>query len=116
MFNLVGVGPVFQQSGPEHGNAERDQRLARADFRHLLAHDFRLFRIEASAAIFLRPMRDGPALVAHPLEPDALRLRGEFCVAAAPEAILIPRHLAPPLPLTIRLPPRALFADALIAI
>ena len=50
------------------------KRLARAECCHLLAHDFCLFRFEASAAIFLGPMRDGPALVAHPIEPDALRL------------------------------------------
>jgi hypothetical protein len=47
----------------------------RADRRHLLAHDLGLFAIEAATAILCRPMRHGPALVAHPLEPDALWLR-----------------------------------------
>src|SRR6266852_1382731 len=110
MFLLLRVGAVVQQCGPEHGNAERDQRLARADCRHLLAHDFGLFRIEASAAIFLRPMWHGPALVAHPLEPDALRLGGEFRVAAAPERIFVRGHRPPHLRRTIGLEPGAGFA------
>src|SRR4051794_3992426 len=42
---------------------------------------------KAAAAIFLRPIRYGPALVAHALEPDALRLGREFCVASAPEHV-----------------------------
>src|SRR5229473_1883198 len=109
MFLLLRVGAVVQQCGPEHGNAERDQRLARADCRHLLAHDFGLFRIEASAAIFLWPMRHGPALVAHPLEPDTLRLGGEFRVAAAPEGIFVRGHRPPHLRRTIGLQPGAGF-------
>src|SRR5260370_24768 len=68
------VVAVFKECGPEHGNAERDQRLASADCRHLLAHDFCLLRIEARATVFFRPVRHGPALVAHPFKPDALRL------------------------------------------
>ena len=35
------------------------------------------------------PVRYGPTLVAHPLEPYALRLGGEFGVAATPERIFI---------------------------
>src|SRR3984893_18310506 len=98
MFLLLRVGAVVQQRGPEHGNAERDQRLARAYRRHLLANDLGLSRIEAAAAIFLRPMRYGPALVAHPLEPDALRLGGEFGIAAAPKSIFVRGHRPPHLP------------------
>src|ERR1700681_1529446 len=62
MFFLLRLGAVLQQRRPEHGNAERGQRLPGADRRHLLAHDLGLLAIEASAAIFLRPMRHGPAL------------------------------------------------------
>src|SRR5229473_8009381 len=109
MFLLLRVGAVVQQCGPEHGNAERDKRLARAERRHLLADDFCLFRIEASAAIFLRPMWHGPALVAHPLEPDALRLGGEFRVATAPEGIFVRGHRAPHLRRTIGFQPGAGF-------
>src|ERR1700675_5047043 len=109
MFLLLRVGAVVQQRGPEHGNADRDQRLALADCRHLLAHDFGLFRIEAPAAICLRPMRYGPSLVAHPLEPDALRLGGEFRVATAPEGIFVRGHRPPHLRRTIGLQPGAGF-------
>src|SRR5713101_7235308 len=109
MFLLLRVGAVFQLRRSEHGNAERGQRLARADFRHLLAHDFGLFRIEASADIFLRPMWHSPALAAHPLEPDALRLGGEFRVATAPEGIFVRGHRAPHLRRTIGFQPGAGF-------
>src|SRR5713101_5197459 len=62
------------------------------------------------AAIFLRPVRHGPALVAHPLEPDLLRLRCEFGIAAAPEGIFLRRHRPPHLRRTIGLEPGAGFA------
>src|SRR5258705_691567 len=110
MFLLLRLGAVFQERRPEHGNAEREQRLPRAERHHLLAHDFCLFRIEAGAAIFLRPVRHGPALVAHPLEPHLLRLRREFGIAAAPERIFLRRHRPPHLRRTIGLEPGAGFA------
>ena len=44
MLFLLRIGAVFQQRRSEHGNAERDQRLPRADRRHLLAHDLGLLR------------------------------------------------------------------------
>src|SRR5262249_44218384 len=53
----------------------------------LLAQHLVLGAIEAATAILLRPVRHGPALVAHALEPDALRFRREFCVTAAPEHV-----------------------------
>ena len=116
MFLLLRLGAVFQQRRPEHGDAERHQRLPRADRRHLLAHDLGLLAIEAAAAIFLRPMRHGPALVAHPLEPDALRLGREFGVAAAPERVAVRGHRLAHLRRAIGLEPGAGFTAELIEI
>src|SRR6185437_6077261 len=87
MLLLLRIRAVFQQRRPEHRDAERAQRLAGADRRHLLAYDLGLLAIEAAAAIFPGPVRHGPALVAHALKPDALRLGGEFGVAPAPKGI-----------------------------
>jgi len=56
------IGAVFEQRRPQHRDAEGNQRRPRADRRHLLADDLGLFAIEAAAAIFLRPVRHGPAL------------------------------------------------------
>src|SRR6185437_14692990 len=83
------------------------ERLAGADRRHFLPQDLGLFRIEAAATIFAGPVRHGPALVAHPLEPDPLRLGGEPGIAAAPERILLRRHRPSHLRRTIRLQPGA---------
>ena len=116
MLLLLRVGAVFQQRRPEHGDAERGQRLARADRRHLLAHDLRLLRIETATAIFLRPMRHGPALVAHPLEPDALRIGCECGVAATPEGVFVRGHRPPHLRRAIGLQPGAGFAAKLFQI
>ena len=116
MFFLLNFRAVFQQRGPQHGNAERGQRLPRADAGHFLAHDLGLLGIEAATAIFLRPMRHRPALVAHPLEPDALRLRGEFGVATAPERVLVRGHRTPHLRRAIGFEPNAGFAAELICI
>src|SRR5690349_22921304 len=92
MLALLRLRAVFQQRRPEHGDAERGERGTRADRRHLLAHDLGLLAVEAATAIFLGPVRHSPALVAHALEPDALRLGRKLCVAAAPERVLIRGH------------------------
>ena len=109
MLFLLGLGAVLQKRRPEHGNAERGQRLPRADRRHLLAHDLGFLAVETAAAIFLRPVRHGPALVAHALEPDALRLRGEFRVTAAPEGVGVRRHRLAHFGWAVRLEPGAGF-------
>jgi hypothetical protein len=89
VFLLLRVGSVFEECRPEHGDAKRGQRLARSERGHLLAHDLCLFGIETATAIFPGPVRYRPALVAHPLEPDALRLGRECGVTAAPEGIFV---------------------------
>src|SRR5207237_4189710 len=75
-----------------------------------------LLAVEAATAIFLGPMRHGPALVAHPLEPDALRLGREFRVAAAPEGVAIRGHRLAHLRRAIGLKPGAGFTAELIRI
>src|SRR4029453_18602537 len=72
--------------------------------------------IQPSAAIFLGPVRHGPALVAHPLEPDALRLGREFGVAAAPEGIALRGHRPAHLRRTIGLQPGAGFTTEIFQI
>src|SRR6202042_2730820 len=84
--------------------------------RHLLPHDLGLLGIEAAAAIFPGPVRHGPALVPHPLEPDPLRLGGEFGMTAAPERVLVRRHRPSHLRRTIRLQPGAGFTAKRIEI
>ena len=116
MLFLLRIGAVFQKRRPEHGNAERGQRLPRADRRHFLAHDLGLFAIEAAAAIFRRPMRHGPTLVAHPFEPDALRLGGEFGVTAAPEGVAVGGHRLAHLRRAIGLEPGAGFTAEIFQI
>src|SRR5262249_32709912 len=51
-----------------------------------------LLAVKPAAAIFSGPMRHGPALVAHALEPDALGFGGEFGVASAPKRVLVRGH------------------------
>ena len=109
MLLLLRLVAVLQQRRPEHPDAETRQRRAGADRRHFLAQHLVLGAIEPSAAIFLRPVRHGPALVAHPLEPDALRLGREFCVAPAPIGIVLRGHRTPHLRRAIGLQPGAGF-------
>jgi hypothetical protein len=56
------------------------------------------------------------ALVAHPLEPAALRLRGERGVASAPERIFVRGHRPPHLGRAIGFQPGAGFTAELIEI
>src|SRR4051812_16964583 len=91
MLLLLGIVAVFQQRRPEHPDAEARKRGPRADSCHLRAQHLVLGGAQATAAVLLRPIGYGPALVAHALEPDALRLGREFCVASAPEHVGIGR-------------------------
>jgi len=116
VFLFLRVGSVFEECRPEHGDAKRGQRLARAERGHLLAHDLCLFGIETAAAIFPGPVRYRPALVAHPLEPDALRLGGECGVTATPEGIFVRGHRPPHLRRAIGLQPGTGFAAELFQI
>ncbi len=92
MLLLLRLGAVFQQRRPEHPDPETRQRRTGTHRRHLRAQDLVLGGIESATAIFPRPIRHGPALVAHPLEPDALRLGGKFGVATAPEGVVVRGH------------------------
>src|SRR5262249_10577233 len=74
MLPLLRLGAVFEKRRPEHPDAEARQWRARADRRHFFAQNFRFGAIEAGAAILVRPVRHGKTLVAHALEPDALKL------------------------------------------
>ena len=89
MLGLLFLGAVFQQRRPKHPDAEARQRRPRAHRRHFLAQHLGFGAVEAAAAVLLRPVRHGPALVAHPLEPHLLRFGGELGVAAAPEHIVV---------------------------
>ena len=109
MLLLLRLVAVFQQRRSEHPDAKTRQWRPRAHRRHLLAQHLVLGAIEPPAAIFLRPVRHGPALVAHPLEPDALRLGREFGITAAPIGVVLRGHRTPHLRRTIGLQPGAGF-------
>ena len=116
MLLLLRLVAVLQQRRAKHPDAEARQRGARAHRRHLLAQHLVLGGIQPSAAIFPWPIRHGPALVAHPLEPDALRLGREFGVAAAPEGIALRGHRPPHLRRAIGFQPGAGFTAEIFQI
>ena len=116
MLLLLRLVAELEQRRPQHPDAEARQRRARADFCHLLAQHLVLGAIEAATAIFPGPVRHGPALVAHALEPDALRIRRKLRVAAAPEDVAIGRGRLAHFRRAVRLQPGAGFLAELFEI
>ncbi len=106
---LLLLGAELQQRRAEHGDAEAGQRRARAEPRHLFLQDLRLRGRKPAATIVLRPMRDGPAFLAHPLHPLTLSVALEGRIAAAPAGVRLRPHRLAHLRRAIRLQPRARF-------
>ena len=118
MLLLLRLGAVFQQRRPEHPDAERLDSGGRAPIAAISS------RSDLGCSARSRPpppysfgqSRHGPALVAHPLEPDALRLGREFGVAAAPEGVAFRGHGLAHFRRAIGLEPGAGFTAELIEI
>ena len=66
---------VFEQGRAEHADAHAADRVGRADRAPSPASTPRFGRREAAAAVFGRPGRRAPALLAHPLAPELVRRR-----------------------------------------
>ena len=77
----------FQQRRAQHPETKVAHRRARVDALHFFGQHFRLFRAQAAAAVFLGPLRRGPALVGHALHPHFLRVRLELPFTAAPAVV-----------------------------
>ena len=66
---LLQVGAELKQGGAEHAGAEAGQRRAGVNAAHFLQQDQVLLLAEGRAAVLLRPVRHGPALLDHQVQP-----------------------------------------------
>ncbi|MNN23784.1 hypothetical protein D3C81_1371920 [compost metagenome] len=92
VFALLRLGAIFQQRGPEHGDAEALQRHAAMQPLHLGAQHPGLGRAQPRATILAWPFRNRPALFGHPLQPQPLRFRLVAELAAAPADVFLVLH------------------------
>ena len=88
---LLFVITELEQRRAEHPEAEREERRARLDAAHFLFQHARLRAAQAAAAILLGPFRRGPALLAHPVEPEFGFRVLEGGITPAPHNLVI-RH------------------------
>ncbi|MNE29735.1 hypothetical protein D3C80_1232260 [compost metagenome] len=75
----------LQQHRPEHPDAQVDLRRPAFEAAQLAFKHCVFLGAQAATAVFLRPLRAKPALVAHTLEPQAGVFAGEFNLAGAPD-------------------------------
>ena len=87
MFQFLLLVAEMEQRRAQHGDAETVEWRARADPGHLLPQDFQFLLVEATTAVFLRPVRHGPAARRHAVAPDFLV--GMVDLGIAPAVIVI---------------------------